>query len=45
MPEELAVQERERADRAEAVIDEKDQKIQQLQERLAQMGINPDTST
>ena len=56
LPEEVAVQERERADRerqekeserdradiAEAVIDEKDRKIQQLQERLAQLGVDPD---
>ncbi len=33
-----------RADRAEAVVDEKDRKIQQLRERLARLGIDPDTN-
>ncbi|MBP0008458.1 MULTISPECIES: hypothetical protein [Roseofilum] len=31
------------ADRAKAVVEEKDRTIQQLRESLAQLGINPDT--
>ncbi|MDJ1184472.1 Uma2 family endonuclease [Roseofilum casamattae] len=50
LPEEVAVQEQERADlqqeradRAEAVVEEKDRTIEQLRERLTQAGIDPDT--